>query len=182
MRQAQLALAEDGFEPGEIDGVYGPQTARAVRGFQGESGLTADGIVGPATWAALVASEPTDLDRSAGEPEVILLASMSELEQLLPLAPVLDSYRIPWRATSFEPREDDFGEWIRERTGVLVIACLSPTLVAAMHPPNRGRGLPGGEEKSELVLRSVPDGSPPADKAAEATRGDGGLGQASPVA
>ena len=36
-----------------VDGVYGPQTARAVKRFQRAHGMTADGIVGPATWSAL---------------------------------------------------------------------------------------------------------------------------------
>ena len=35
------------------DGVFGPQTARAVRRYQARKGLTVDGIVGPQTAAAL---------------------------------------------------------------------------------------------------------------------------------
>lgn len=35
------------------DGVFGEQTEGAVKSFQGSVGLTADGIVGPLTWASL---------------------------------------------------------------------------------------------------------------------------------
>lgn len=38
----------------QIDGIFGPQTEGAVRGFQQALGLTPDGVVGPLTWRALV--------------------------------------------------------------------------------------------------------------------------------
>jgi hypothetical protein len=49
----QAALASLGYSPGTIDGVYGTSTQNAVVQFQKAAGLTADGVVGPATRRAL---------------------------------------------------------------------------------------------------------------------------------
>ncbi len=51
--EVQRALKESGYDPGQIDGVYGKKTERAVRRFQKANGLKADGIAGKRTFAAL---------------------------------------------------------------------------------------------------------------------------------
>lgn len=40
--------------PVAVDGIFGPQTERAVRTVQNAAGIRVDGIVGPATWRALL--------------------------------------------------------------------------------------------------------------------------------
>lgn len=50
---AQSLLKKAGYDPGPVDGVYGPQTVQAVRQYQYDNGLVPDGITGPATWNAL---------------------------------------------------------------------------------------------------------------------------------
>ncbi len=52
----QQSLADLGYDPGPIDGRYGPLTANAVRDFQSANGLTVDGILGPRTKAAIDAA------------------------------------------------------------------------------------------------------------------------------
>jgi Putative peptidoglycan binding domain len=49
----QRALAQAGDSPGSVDGIYGSSTTRAVERFQRAHGLTADGIAGSKTLAAL---------------------------------------------------------------------------------------------------------------------------------
>lgn len=56
----QLALQNAGFNPGEIDGKFGPRTQKMLQRFQGASGLKADGKVGPKTLKALVRYLPIE--------------------------------------------------------------------------------------------------------------------------
>jgi transcriptional regulator with XRE-family HTH domain len=57
--EAQCLLHRAGLSPGEIDGIYGPLTQRAVKRVQKRDGLVVDGIVGPHTWKALREMTPT---------------------------------------------------------------------------------------------------------------------------
>lgn len=49
----QNILNAKGFNAGSADGIFGGNTESAVKAFQQANGLSADGIVGPKTWAAL---------------------------------------------------------------------------------------------------------------------------------
>ncbi len=50
----QRRLADAGFDPGPVDGVFGVHTEQAVLAFQGRYGnLAVDGVAGPRTTAAL---------------------------------------------------------------------------------------------------------------------------------
>lgn len=53
VKELQTLLDNHGFPCGEIDGVFGPATDKAVKSFQKANGLTVDGKVGEKTWAAL---------------------------------------------------------------------------------------------------------------------------------
>ncbi len=53
VREIQQALQAAGFDPGVIDGQFGPHTGSAVGAFQLSSGLAPDGEVGPITAKAL---------------------------------------------------------------------------------------------------------------------------------
>ncbi len=70
--QGLLSAAD---HPVAIDGIFGRATREAVIAFQGASGLTPDGIVGPRTWGALLeglgqaldpTSEPTGPEPGGG--------------------------------------------------------------------------------------------------------------------
>ncbi|MFF0590917.1 peptidoglycan-binding protein [Streptomyces sp. NPDC003781] len=56
--EAQCLLQRAGTEPGDIDGVFGPKTRRAVERMQKRSGLIVNGVIDPPTWQALREAAP----------------------------------------------------------------------------------------------------------------------------
>ncbi|WP_415954314.1 peptidoglycan-binding protein [Streptomyces sp. KLOTTS4A1] len=56
VKALQTLLKAQSFDPGVVDGQFGPATQSAVEAFQASRKLSADGVVGPRTWTALLAA------------------------------------------------------------------------------------------------------------------------------
>ena len=68
--QIQQALKNAGLYDGKIDGSIGPKSKEAIRNFQTQNNLSADGKVGPKTWAVLgpyLSKTPVAPDPSAAQ-------------------------------------------------------------------------------------------------------------------
>ncbi len=57
--ELQQMLKDAGFDPGPLDGKFGPKTKAAVLAFQRAKGIQVDGIVGPQTKGALTGTGPS---------------------------------------------------------------------------------------------------------------------------
>lgn len=55
VEEIQRRLSDLGFDPGKIDGIFGPKTRAALVAFQKANDLQPDGICGPKTWSSLLA-------------------------------------------------------------------------------------------------------------------------------
>jgi len=83
----QRQLKERGFDPGMIDGKFGPGTEAAVIAFQRSEGLVADGIAGPRTLAALGLAEAPPA--GAPPPELAEQAiTVNQVSKMCPGAPL----------------------------------------------------------------------------------------------
>ncbi len=73
VKQLQAHLQRLSYDPGPIDGQFGPRTDQAVRQFQRTTGLPVDGVVGATTWAQLqreAVSTNKALDKSFPLPQL----------------------------------------------------------------------------------------------------------------
>ena len=80
VKELQQKLKRWGYYTGSIDGIFGSGTQAAVKNFQKKNGLTADGIVGPKTAAALgmnlMSSSSSSGSSSSSSGDLYLLARL----------------------------------------------------------------------------------------------------------
>ena len=75
----QEKLKANGYDPGEIDGKYGPAVQAAVRAFQRVNDLAGDGVVGPLTLAAFEHPKAIQPMRPEGPPNRVEISVSRKL-------------------------------------------------------------------------------------------------------
>lgn len=80
VRKIQQKLKNWGYYSGGVDGIYGTQTQNAVKSFQRKNGLTADGIAGKSTLAAMGITSSSSSSGKFTSNDVYLLAKVIAAE------------------------------------------------------------------------------------------------------
>lgn len=82
VRQIQQRLKNWGYYTGEVDGIFGVETKKAVMSFQRKNGLTVDGIAGNATLKAMGIQSSQQTGGSGGysSSDIALLANIISAE------------------------------------------------------------------------------------------------------
>jgi len=90
VRQVQMYLSQQGFDPGPVDAIFGQQTQTAVAAFQKKAGLKADGIMGR---------------------ETIQIISSGDTVAVSSHKPARSQPGIKIVATAYAPGHEDNGRW-----------------------------------------------------------------------
>lgn len=157
VQQLQKSLLEHGFNPGDIDSVYGQGTVAAVIAFQKSSGMLADGVSGPRTLTALgLASDDT-------LPSSIPAVTVQIVSQMFPSTPIGNIKRnLPGILSSLDAHR------LRDKPMVLMALATVRAEVECFKPIDEGRSRfntsPSGhpfdlyDSRKDLGNRGAPDG------------------------
>lgn len=149
VKEIQIALAAQGYRPGAIDGVWGRNTAAAVRAFQMANGLDPDGIIGPLTIAKLFAGSVAPATNGLDDP---LLTWFQEARRLMGTREVNGPENNPvilqWADNLDIHYAGDDVPWC----GLFVGHCIASTLDREPLPP----GLLSARSWARFGIRSAP--------------------------
>ena len=93
VRRLQERLRREGYNPGAIDGEFGPQTERAVRQFQRANNLYVDGVAGRETLTALGIGSGSPRNSYVVVVPIRSEDTLSEVQQYIPRATPRNSKR-----------------------------------------------------------------------------------------
>jgi predicted chitinase len=130
----QRQLKAKGYLAGAVDGIYGAQTAEAVKAFQRDHGLGADGVVGPQTRLALQGKKAKPVATQAGPAGPVAAISVDTIAGALG-CPV-DNVRTYWPALQAALQECGLGD----RASVIAALATIGTEVSAFAPINEFGG------------------------------------------
>lgn len=155
VERLQRALQRQGFSPGGVDGSFGPQTRAAAVAFQRAKGLSADGVVGPATWRALDGAGVTPpvtppsgdlrarmLDAARGQLGTVEASNHND-------GAVLKYPRAFGRGS--EAYCADFVSWVSRQSGGRMNECYCPTIVNELRASGAWKGN-ANPQPGDLVL------------------------------
>ena len=83
VRQIQTKLKSWGYYNGNVDGIYGSKTVNAVKYFQRKNGLTADGIAGTKTLAAMGINSSSNSNTNSSSSNLNSQANINLLAHLI---------------------------------------------------------------------------------------------------
>ena len=107
VKKLQTAL---GFTGGDVDGIFGEQTQKAVMDYQKNNGLTVDGIVGKNTWAALNKASTSGASTQAPAATAPAAPTAPTFENK-PSDAVTQANALLQQHTANKPGEYQGGEW-----------------------------------------------------------------------
>ncbi len=157
IKKLQQKLKKAGFNPGALDGEFGPATEAALLAFQRSSGLLADGIAGPRTLVSLDLLAAKDLPSIVDKVTPLMVSRMFPFTQTDPIKKNLP-------AVLGALKEADLDDKSMVLMALATIRAESEGFVPIQEFKSRFNTSPGGhpydlyDNRSDLGNRGRPDG------------------------